>query len=394
MLKKYREKRDFNKTPEPKGEQPKFAPPMLATLATDKTNSKIIEIISQLDNDSENVQLIVEGNKISFSSLNKPFWPSYDTHPIITKRDYLRYLVSVSSWLLPHLRDRLITLIRFPQGIKGPKFFQKHWSENLPDFVETVRLFTEHEHKDQDFLLCNNLSSLLWLGQIADLELHTTHTRINPAPDAKNISTKFTGSVENVENSLLNYPDYMVFDLDPYLYSGEEKKGDEPELHRKGFRETCKAALWFKELFDQLSVKAFVKTSGKTGLHIYVPIKRNVDYDKVREISHTICKYILAKHPSKVTTDWSVNKRVGKVFLDHNMNARSKSLASIFSPRVSKEAAVSTPLDWDELEKIYPTDFTIETLPIRLREKGDLWADILSDRNDLTRLFSSLSTII
>ena len=212
------------------------------------------------------------------------------------------------------MRDRLITLIRFPQGIKGPKFFQKHWNENLPKFVETVRVYTEHEHRDQDFLLCNNLSTLLWLGQIADLELHTGHTRINPSPDAKNLSTQFTGSVENLENSILNYPDFMVFDLDPYLYSGAEQKGDEPELHHKGFRETCKVAYWFKELFDQLSLRTFVKTSGKTGLHIYLPIKRTVDYDKVREISATICKYILTKHPTKVTTDWSVSKRTGKVF--------------------------------------------------------------------------------
>ncbi len=108
------------------------------------------------------------------------------------------------------MHDRLITLIRFPKGIQGQKFFQKHWSDNLPKFVETVRVFTEHENKDQDFLLCNNLSSLLWLGQIADLELHTTHTRINPLPDAKKLPTKLTGSVKNLENSLMNYPDFMV----------------------------------------------------------------------------------------------------------------------------------------------------------------------------------------
>jgi bifunctional non-homologous end joining protein LigD len=122
--------------------------------------------------------------------------------------------------------------------------------------------------------------------------------------------------------------------------------------------------------------------------------KRNVDYDKVREISQTICKYILAKHPTKVTTDWSVSKRRGKVFLDHNMNARSKSLASIYSPRVSKEAATSTPIAWEELETIYPTDFTIETLPDRLAEKGDLWANILEKKTDLTRAFNRLSAIV
>ncbi len=308
---------------------------------------------------------------------------------MITKRDYLRYLVKVSPWLLPHLQDRLITLIRFPQGIEGIKFFQKHWQEKLPSFVQTVRTYTEHEKRDQTFLLCNNLSTLIWLGQIADLELHTSHTRISNESDGKKLPKTFTGSLKNIENSLLNYPDYMVFDLDPYLYSGHENKGAEPELHLKGFRKACQVALWLKELFDQLSINAFIKTSGRTGLHIYLPIKRNLDYDTVRSLSETIGRHVLEQHKSAITMDWSVKKRTGKVFLDHNMNARSKSLASIYSPRVSKEAAVSVPIEWDELSDIYPTDFNIETLPTILSKRGDLWADILSNKNDLQHLLSS-----
>ena len=354
-----------------------------------KTDSK--QILEALNTKEENLELNVEGNRIVLSHLNKPFWPKDQSHQNITKRDYLRYLINISDWLLPHLHDRLITLIRFPQGITGVKFFQKHWPDNLPDFVQTVRTYTEHEKKDQDFLLCNNLSTLIWLGQIADLELHTSHTRISDKPDAKKLSDKFTGSVENIENSLLNYPDYMVFDLDPYLYSGNEDKGAEPELHRKGFRKACQVALWLKELFDPLSIKAFIKTSGRTGLHIYIPIKRNLDYDTVRKFSETIGRYVLQQHNNVITMDWAVPKRTGKVFLDHNMNARSKSLASIYSPRVSKEATVSTPIDWHELEKIYPTDFTINTVPDRLVKLGDLWSDILANKNDLQHLLENFS---
>lgn len=356
-----------------------------------KSNNEAI--LNALDNDQENLELDVEGNRIILSHLDKPFWPKDQSHQVITKRDYLRYLVKVAPWLLPHLKDRLITLIRFPQGIEGVKFFQKHWQENLPDFVQTVRSYTEHEKKDQTFLLCNNLSTLIWLGQIADLELHTSHTRINSQPDAKKLGKTFTGSLANIEKSLLNYPDYMVFDLDPYLYSGDESKGAEPELHRQGFRKACQVALWLKELFDQLSIKAYIKTSGRTGLHIYLPILRKIDYDTVRSLSETIGRHILSEHEKMVTMDWAVLKRTGKVFLDHNMNARSKSLASIYSPRVSKEAAVSTPVEWDELEDIYPTDFTIETLPDRLAQRGDLWADILENKNDLQSLLSGNFTI-
>jgi len=362
----------------------------IAVKAAEKTNNTASDrVLRDLDNDYDNLELDVEGNHIILSHLNKSFWPKYQSHKTITKRDYLRYLIKVSPYLLPHLKDRMITLIRFPQGIEGIKFFQKHWQENLPDFVQTVIAYTEHEKRDQKFLLCNNLSTLIWLGQIADLELHTSHTRISNETDAKKLPKTFTGSLANIEKSLLNYPDYMVFDLDPYLYSGQENKGTEPELHRKGFRKACEVALWLKELLDELSIKAFIKTSGKTGLHVYVPIERNLDYDTVRALSQTIGHYILERHANSVTMDWSVVKRTGKVFFDHNMNARSKSLASIYSPRVSKEAAVSTPVEWNELDKIYPTDFTLETLPARLSKSGDLWTDILSSKNNLQRLLNS-----
>lgn len=347
------------------------------------------QILDALEDERERVSLTIDGYDIQLSNLDRVFWPAQRKQKPLTKRDYIRYLVQVSPYALPHLRDRLLTLIRFPSGIEGQKFYQKHWSDNLPEFVHTVRAYTEHEKRDQDFLLCNNLATLVWLGQIADLELHTSHTRIDRAPDAHSIPLSFTGSLSNIEKSLLNFPDYMVFDLDPYLYSGKEAEKAEPELHRKGFHQTCKVALWLKELLDELSLKAFVKTSGKTGVHVYVPIVRDIEYDLVREFSKTVGESLLASHPDEVTMEWSVAKRTGKVFFDHNMNARSKSLASIYSPRVAAEASISTPVDWNELDNVYPTDFTMRTLPDRVKQIGDLWADILSQKNDLREKFLS-----
>jgi bifunctional non-homologous end joining protein LigD len=349
-------------------------------------SSEVSRIVDALDNDRESLRLTIAGQQIELTHLNKVFWPGTRSHGDITKRDYLTYLARISSLLLPHVRDRLLTLIRFPNGIGGQKFYQRHWDEHLPEFVQTVKAYTEHEKKDQDFLLCNNLPTLIWLGQIADLELHTSHTRTSSQPDAPDLPHTFSGSLKLIENSLLNYPDYMVFDLDPYLYSGKEKEGEEPELHRKGFRATCKVALYVKELLDGLSLKAYVKTSGKTGLHIYVPIVRYIAYDRVRQLSESIGRSILQAHPDKVTMEWSVAKRTGKVFFDHNMNARSKSLASIYSARALNWASVSTPLRWEELQDVYPTDFTIKSLPERLEKIGDLWTDILSHKNDLKKL--------
>jgi len=355
----------------------------------DKAKSKYAEVddvLSQLDNDKEKLELEVEGNKIAFSNLDKVFWPATSSQPAVTKREYVRYLARVSPYLLPHLRDRLITFVRFPNGITQGRFYQKHWEHKLPPFVSSFTYFTEHINHDQEFLHCNNLSTLLWLGQIADLELHTSHSRNNPEPDAHHLSMDYTGSVEQVESSMMNYPDYIVLDLDPYMYSGKEKKGAEPELHKDGFKQACDVAFWIKELLDSLKIESFLKTSGRTGLHIYIPIIRRIDYDTVRALSEVILRQILKDHPEDATMDWAVVKRKGKTFLDHNMNARGKSLSSIYSPRVAPEASVSTPLRWEELRSIYPTQFTIWTVPERLAQVGDLWSDILDHKNDVEKL--------
>jgi bifunctional non-homologous end joining protein LigD len=349
-------------------------------------DSMTAEILEQLDTDKEKLELEVEGNKIAFSNLNKVFWPATDGMEAVTKRDYAIYLARVAPYLLPHLRDRMITMVRFPNGIGQGKFYQKHWEHKLPPFVETVRQFTEHAKVDQDFLVCNNLSTLLWLAQIADLELHTSHTRNNPEPEGSSLPRTYTKDVETLEASLMNYPDYMVIDLDPYTYSGKEKKGEEPELHEKGFKQACQVALWVKELLDSLKIAAFIKTSGRTGLHIYVPIVRTIDYPTVRMLAELIGKQVMKQHPEDVTMDWAIVKRTGKVFFDHNMNARSKTLGSIYSPRIAPEATISTPIEWSELGQVYPHDFTMRSVPERLKEKGDLWADILEHKNDLEKI--------
>src|SRR5262249_16114431 len=195
--------------------------------------------------------------------------------------------------------------------------------------------------------------------------------------------TTFAGSIENMQASVLNYPDFVVFDLDPYLYSGREGRGEEPELHPEGFAATSQAALWLKDMLDSLGLTSFVKTTRKTGLRIYVPIKRTLDYHATHSISETLARVLAQQHPREVTIEWAVDKRRGKVFADYNQNVRGKTLASIYSPRVLPWAAVSMPLRWDEVGKVFPTDFTILTAPDRLRVVGDLWADIQDRKVDL-----------
>ena len=146
-----------------------------------------------------------------------------------------------------------------------------------------------------------------------------------------------------------------------------------------------------KTLLDKINVNSFVKTSGKTGLHIYIPIVRSIDYATVRALSEIICRQILKDHPDEVTMDWLIVKRTGKIFMDHNMNARSKSLASIYSPRMHPLACVSTPLAWNELSDVFPSDFTMRSLPTRLAMQGDLWCDILQHKRDLKLLLDGSS---
>jgi bifunctional non-homologous end joining protein LigD len=292
----------------------------------------------------------------------------------------------VAPALLRHLRDRPLTLVRLPNGITGGSFYQKHYAQPLPPFVQTVRLYSDHEAGDGDYILGNNLATLVWLAQLADLELHTWSSRTRPEPDALGRPTVFSGSLAAIQASVLNYPDFVVFDLDPYLYSGREAAGAEPELHRDGFMATCQVALWLKELLDSLGLAAFVKTTGRTGLHVYVPIVRRLDYAQTHAVAETIAQHLVRRDPKRVTADWAVERRRGKVFVDYNQNARGKTLASIYSPRALPWAAVSMPVGWDELGRVFPTDHTLLTVPERLRQRGDLWAGILEAKRDLSAL--------
>ncbi len=139
-------------------------------------------------------------------------------------------------------------------------------------------------------------------------------------------------------------------------------------------------------MLDNLGLNAFLKTSGKTGLHIYIPVIRNVDNDAIRQLAGTIAAHVAKMRPDDVTIDWAVKKRTGRVFFDFNMNARHKTLAAPYSVRATNMANVSVPLSWDELDEIYPTDFNIRNVPERLAEVGDLWENILNEKTDLHKI--------
>jgi bifunctional non-homologous end joining protein LigD len=347
--------------------------------------TEVGSVLEQLEERQPKMVLTIDGFSLSVTNLEKVLWPGSGRHRPLTKRDLLRYLTRVSPWLLPHLSGRPMFTTRYPDGVTGKSFYQKHW-DKPPEFARTVSIYSSHTDADGDYLICDNLATLLFLAQMGGLELHPWFSRVDTAPDARGRSKKFSGSEVNLEKSVLNYPDFVVIDLDPYLYSGREGKGEEPELHRKAFRRTRDLALRLREMLARLGLEIFVKTSGRTGLHLYLPILRKFDYDAARSIAATIGRYAVQQWPGEVTLEWSVPRRTGKIFFDYNQNTRGKSLASIFCPRRHPLGTISMPVDWEQLEKVYPTDFTIRTVPDIVEQQGDPWADILTSKQDLAEL--------
>ncbi len=353
---------------------------------------EVTAVLEQLKNPAKALELAVGDARIKLTNLDRIYWPAdaKRRYGAITKRDLIAYLARVARFMLPHLADRPLTMIRMPEGINGERFFQKHWAQTLPDFVESVTVFSETKDERHRYLLANNLPTLLWLGQVGTLEFHVWHSRAQPLPEAAGAKTDYSSSLAALESSILNYPDYLVFDIDPYIYSGKEGKGAEPELNKRGFAVGKRVAFWLHALLKEMSLQAIVKTSGKTGLHVFVPIERTVTFDEARHICETIGRHVMREHPKEVTMEWAVEKRTGKIFIDYNMNVRGKTLNVAYSPRGVADAPVSMPLSWEELEAAEPMDFTIKDVPSRLEKSGDRWHDVLELKQSLTKAFGAL----
>jgi bifunctional non-homologous end joining protein LigD len=345
------------------------------------------EVVAQLENTKTTFTIVVGPHQIRLTHLDRVYWPADPAlrQPALTKRDLLRYFAQISPFILPHLADRPLTMIRMPDGIKGQRFFQKHWEQERPGFVETVTVYSGHKEESHEYLLCNNLPTLLWLAQSGTLEFHVWHSRAKPGSDAASRSTDYASSEKALDDSVLNYPDYVVFDIDPYIYSGKEARGAEPELNTVAFDKGKEVAFRLRELLQSMSLEPIVKTSGKTGLHVFVPIRRTLDFDATRAVSELVGRHLMRGHPKDITMEWSVPKRTGKIFMDYNMNVRGKTLNVAYSPRGEPGAPVSMPLTWEELAGAHPLDFRITNAAQRLRETGDRWHDALKRKHSLER---------
>jgi bifunctional non-homologous end joining protein LigD len=318
--------------------------------------------------------------QVAFTNLDKVFFPELG----LTKGDVIAYYRRIAPYILPHLKDRPLTLRRWPNGISGDDFFQKD-VEDVPAFVRTERTWSSEGSRDLRLVICNEEATLLWLAQLGCIEMHAWFSRIAPIPGRRKDrpGTTFAGSEEAIEQSTLNYPDVVVFDIDPFLFpegEGPTKRHGEydPDYTRKGFEAARKAALLLGHALDNVGLRAFLKTSGKTGLHIFIPIVRQYTYQQTHAFAKTMATWLAGQHPDSLTTAWAVRERVGKVFLDYNQNLRGKTLASVYSLRPVSQATVSVPITWEELRSGFdPLQWTVTTVFDRLKRSGDLWAGML-----------------
>lgn len=344
--------------------------------------TEIDNVLDQLSAKEETFELLVASEKIKLTHLNRPFWPATDLAPAITKRDYLIFLTKLSPFILPQLHNRPLTVIRATSGVHKKQFYQKHWSYSLPEFVDAVVVEPEDAAQESvEHVVCNNLSALLYFAQHSVIEFHCMPARLDLIPDLNHL--------ENCDSRyLLNYPDYIVFDLDLHK---DGRGARNPSIQKDEFKRLCEVALKLKALLESMSLEAKVKTSGRTGLHITVPIIRNLEFDIARNMAELIGRFLTAQDQDSVTQVALAAKSSGKIFIDHSPNARGKTVACAYTPRATADAAVSTPVTWDELESISPASYTVHNLIARLMDRGDIWADFYRQKRDLQMLLNSIS---
>lgn len=318
----------------------------------------------------DRLEAVIEGDTLELSHLSKIMWPAGSTaNGALTKRDYLAYIALVSPYMLAHLQDRPLSFLRSPEGVTGKPFYQKHWNLDLPDFVETCLI--EKDGESTELSMCNNLAALMWFIQHSTIEFHAWLSRMI--------------AYHTEEIGMGNSPDFMVFDLDSH--SQDEDK-DKKSYRRDSFLSTCEAAAWLKEALDQVKLEGLMKTSGRNGLHVYVPLANTLEHEEARILAETICRYVIQKHPGRVTVNAYGAKQEGLILLDYSPNCRGKTLVAPYSARLMLEQTVSAPIEWSELGDIFPVDLTISTMPERITAKGDLWADWHKRRKDIHTMLS------
>jgi bifunctional non-homologous end joining protein LigD len=302
----------------------------------------IVQALDQLRTLRANDHWEIGGRRLALTNLDKLFWPDDG----ITKRDMIDYYVRMSPYLLPYLRDRPLSMQVFPDGIKGKSFWRKDKPAHAPKWIES---WVYHGEKTKEYILVNEVATLGWVANAGVVDLHPWHSRYD-APEQ---------------------PDWAVFDLDPF----------EPAT----FADVVDIAKLVKAALDHFNMHGVIKTSGQTGLQIYVPLRRGPDYTAVRNWVEQVGRAIGQVARDRITWEWTVSRRAGKIRIDYTQNIINKTLAAPYSLRPEARAPVSTPISWEELDdpELRPDRWTIATIGARVAEVGDLFRPVLNGDQDI-----------
>jgi bifunctional non-homologous end joining protein LigD len=290
----------------------------------------------------QKAELTVEDRKIQVSNLDKVLYPKVG----FTKGQVIDYYIRVAPVLLPHLKNRPLTMKRYPDGVEGELFYEKNCPSHRPKWVQTAKVWSESNDRMMNYCLVQDLPTLVWAANLADLELHTSLSRKN-----------------NIER-----PSMMVFDLDP---------GAPADIVQ-----CCQVGVWLRDLLAHMKLKSFAKTSGSKGLQVYVPLNTAVTYDQTKDLSRALAQHLEREHIGLVTSNMSKAVRKGKVFVDWSQNDDHKTTICVYSLRAKEGPTVSTPVTWDEVEnclkkkKADLLKFHSDEVLARVDKHGDLFEPV------------------
>lgn len=291
--------------------------------------------------------------EVKLTNQNKIYFPNEG----VTKGDMIAYYQKMSQYILPHLKDRPQSMNRFPNGINGLSFYQKDAGEETPGWIETQQVFSESSDKNINYILCNNKATMAYLNNLGCIEFNVWTSRVETA----------------------DFPDYLVLDLDP--------------SDNNSFEDVIETAIVAKKIMDKGKIEGYCKTSGSSGIHIYIPVGAKYSFEQVKNFGHVLMQMVQKELPEITTLERALQKRdKNKIYLDYLQNRRGQTLASVYSLRPKNGAPVSMPIEWNELKTgLKPTDFNIENALERVNKKGDLFKPVLGKGIDMLEAISLLS---
>lgn len=292
--------------------------------------------------------------KVKATNINKIYFPDEG----ITKGDVISYYIEMADYILPYLKGRPESLLRTPNGINAKGFFHKDAGEKAPSFVKSKKLFSESANKDIDYIICDNKPTLTYLNNLGCIEINPWHSTL--------------GALDN--------PDYLMIDIDP--------------SNENTFEQVIDAANVVKQVLDRAGVSSYCKTSGSSGLHIYVPTAKKYTYEQVKDFAYLICMLASEQIPEFTTLERNLQKRGHKhIYMDYLQNRRGQTIACVYSLRPKPGATVSTPLLWKEVKSgLTPQDFTINNIGKRVKKMGDIFTPVLGKGIDLNKCLKKLGS--